>query len=285
MAIWCTVKKIVRNISTIGLLILAATSPHMTSAARRHPSIWVPVAPAAMSLFSEEPSAASRVMLSSYTCKDPSIWVPVAPASMPLFSDTNVIKDWKRYDAGKGKPLVNRANQVYKAGANGGGMWYSIDALDNKLELTVHWGDRLYPGGNVNFAIYNSTSIYKKMCAASFAGLLPLPASGNVLQDGGPIDTTTMSFIKKGRTSSLSFPQTLSRPCLKGRTAAGANVRPYVVMVVLDYTNPKSRVLGRYFASNDGLHVTSDVICKSVKKSIKSELYFRWLIIGLACAC
>lgn len=260
MAPLLSFQRILKTLTTFGLLLLAATSPLSKTVAAR--------------------SSLTR------PCKEASLWVPDSSSS----SSMQPPRTWKRFAANSGRPLMNRADQAYKGGPEGDGLWYSLNtkAPSSSVEVQLHWGHRLYPGGNAYYALYDfavsAEKLRSTMCAAGFK--LPPLQGNNLLEDGGPIDTSTMSFIKRGRTSAASSSLLIGdKKCLNSplqKNATAAEVRPLVLVIVLDYTNPKSRVLGRYYASNDkpGV-VTSEVLCSKKEKAP----YFRWLILGVACTC
>jgi hypothetical protein len=207
-------------------------------------------------------SAFARHSNAATSCKNPSLWVPSRfdPASL-------TVQSWTPYSSGN-KGFSNKGGQVYKGGK---GIWYTIGITNNQLNYELHWDNKAYPGGNVHFAIYGASSIATvrdKLCKS----IVPLP-SGTILDDKGPMDTATMSYFL------LQTHGTLGKTVYKSPNINCSNKTiPFVLVSFLDYTNPKSRVLGRYFATNNP-QITSSTLCKN------ANTFFKWMVLGVRCEC
>jgi hypothetical protein len=194
----------------------------------------------------------------------PSLWIP-----KDFDTDTLTANDWEKYkNCNKG--YSNKDDKVYKSGS---GISYKLKITSEKqLQIQLNWNNKAYPGGDIYYGIYPSDKIKStrdKMCK----NIRPLP-TGSILDDSGPFDTATMSYFLMitGSTSGRTYFTSDHIKCNSNK------IDMYLLVSYLDYTNPNSRVLGRYFASEDP-DICSSKLCK------ESDSFFKWLIFGVRCDC
>ncbi len=202
-------------------------------------------------------------------CDKPILWVPEK-----FNEDKLEVSSWKKYNSGR-KPFINKGGQSYK---NGKGLVYELSINnDGNIHYQLNFDNKLYPGGDIYYGIYKKTD-FKKVRDNMCNKITPLP-SYTILDDyDGQIDTTTISyFMMELRTTrgQMSY-ESSSISSLLG--SCMNEPLPFLLVSFLDYTNPNSRVLGRYFASEKP-EITSDALCKD------SKSFFKWLIFGVSCPC
>lgn len=200
-------------------------------------------------------------------CDKPVLWIP-----SKFDAKTFDVSDWKKYTHGN-KKFINKGGQVYKGGK---GLWYQLNIDNDIINFELNFDNKLYPGGDIYYGIYERSS-FSKVRDSMCKDITPLPTN-TILDETGPMDTTTLSYFMMEMHStrgSTSFNSKSISSLLKGCLSEPV---PFLLVSFLDYTNPYSRVLGRYFAT-ESPEITSDNLCKDPHN------FFKWLVFGLSCPC
>jgi hypothetical protein len=183
---------------------------------------------------------------------------------------------WKPYFDSRSRPFVSKDGVAFKGGE--GLSWKVTLTPSRSISLELNWDKKLYPGGTLFYGLYDQSSLPElrsSMCSQNLQKMGNLPP-GNLLDHGDPLDTTTLNFA-----SSMSMFRTVykTQPL---RVDSKSPKRIYVLVGILDYTNPNSRVLGRFFASSPDRMPTSEQLCSSSSGGAAGG-FFRWLVVGVSC--